>query len=100
MYNVTTSEKAPSVAPSVWLDRLSDGGTGLELGFTSGVPRERIVADAHLIAAAPQLMEALRNLDDFCRVAVDAGQLNADEVEWRLIEAREALAAAGVEVTP
>lgn len=100
MFNVTTSEKAPSVAPSVWLDRLADGGTGLELGFTSCVPRERIVADANLIASAPQLLEALRNLDDFVRLAVDEGLLNAEEAEWRLIESREALAAAGVEVKP
>ena len=52
-------------------------------------------AKTRAMLAAPQLVEALLNLDDFCRVAVDAGQLNADEVEWRLIEAREALAAAG-----
>ena len=50
----------PENAPSVWLDRLADGATGLELRFCSHLRRERIFADAHLIAAAPLMLKALR----------------------------------------
>jgi len=105
MFNVITSEKAPSVAPSVWLDRLADGGTGLELGFTSCVPRERIVADAHLIAAAPQLLRALLWALPYAEAEHErrypGETYPKDGYVARSVElAREALAAAGVEVKP
>ena len=92
MFNVPVGpDDMPEKAPSVWLDREADGATGLKLGFCSHVRRERIMADARLIAAAPDLYEALRAL----WVSVAARIEACPEDEWyddELAAARAALA--------
>ena len=61
MFNVPVGPgDYPEKAPTVWIDRKADGSTGLQLGFCSAMKRERILADARLIAKAPDMLEALR----------------------------------------
>lgn len=67
----------PEKAPTVWLNR-DTVMDGIRIQFASSVPRERIFADAALIAAAPDLLEALEGIlelatglvpyDSVCRI--------------------------------
>lgn len=85
-FNVPVNDRdIPEKAPSVWLDRKADGATGLKLGFCSAARRERIFSDAHLIAAAPDLLAALSRV---------LGGYDVDESDPVVIDARTAISKA------
>jgi hypothetical protein len=81
-FNVPVNDRDhPEKCPSVWLDRLQ-GGTGLRLGFGSADKRERILADAQLIATSPELLEASERLLEMIDLPKDQWETGFDDLAF------------------
>lgn len=81
-----------------WRDGLEVGAgpmMRIKIAKVSGVDYEQAVANARLISAAPNLLEALRGLDEaYCRAGTHLTREERTEDRKRLIAARAAIAKA------